>query len=128
MWLDFASVFLQRFMEIVLPVLATALAGLLVAWITKVLNDAKASLTENQEWIIRQAIESAVLAAEQVKLTDTMIEKKEYALGIANSWLESKGIRLDLSILDARIEAAVYDEFNRTKVAKKLVNPPTEPE
>lgn len=128
---QFISVFLQKFLEIVLPVLATALAGLVIAWITKVIGDVKSKLTEDQEWIINQAIKSAVLAAEQANIAGAVKEKKEYALNIAEQWLASKGITIDLNILDARIEAAVYDEFNRDKEASKPVGftlPESEPE
>jgi type II secretory pathway pseudopilin PulG len=115
MWLDFASAFLQKFLEVVLPVLATALAGLAIAWITKLINDVKARLTEDQEWIINQAIDAAVLAAEQIDLKGVVIDKKDYALQVAMQWLSLKGIKLNLNILDARIEAAVFDQFNRNK-------------
>lgn len=129
---QFISVFLQKFLEIVLPVLATALAGLVIAWITKVISDLKSKLTEDQEWIINQAIKSAVLAAEQANIAGEVKEKKEYALNIAEQWLASKGITIDLNILDARIEAAVFDEFNRDKEESKPVAgfslPASEPE
>lgn len=128
---QFISVFLQKFLEIVLPVLATALAGLVIAWITKVISDVKSKLTEDQEWIIRQAINSAVLAAEQANIAGAVKEKKEYALNIAEQWLAAKGITIDLNILDARIEAAVFDEFNRDKTTDKPTGftlPESEPE
>lgn len=115
MWLEFISAFLQKFLEVVLPVLATALAGLAIAWITKLINDVKARLTEDQEWIINQAIDAAVLAAEQIDLKGTVINKKDYALQVAMQWLSLKGIKINLNILDARIEAAVFDQFNRDK-------------
>ena len=115
MWLEFISAFLQKFLEVVLPVLATALAGLAIAWITKLINDVKARLTEDQEWIINQAIQAAVLAAEQTGLRESAVEKKQYAIQVATQWLAMKGIHLDLNVLDARIEAAVYDQFNREK-------------
>ena len=116
MWLDFLSAFLQKFLEVVLPVLATALAGLLIAWITKVINDIKAKLTDDQIFVVNEVVRSAVLAAEQVHLKDAAIDKKDYALNIAESWLSSKGIKLDLAYLDAKIEAAVMDEFNLSRV------------
>lgn len=131
MWSEFISEFLQSFLEIVLPVLATALAGLAVALITKVVGELKAKLNDEQEWIINQAIKSSVMAAEQANIAGAVKEKKEYALNIAKQWLLSKGITMDLNILDARIEAAVYDEFNREKVADKPTGfnlPESEPE
>jgi len=126
MFLDFVSVFLQQVLEIVIPVLATALAGLVIAWLTQVINNIKAKLTANQQWIIEEIVSTAVMAAEQVGLTQLALDKKQYALGVAENWLAVKGIKLDLGILDAMIEAAVLDEFNRRRVPSSFVE--SEPE
>ena len=112
MWLDFLSAFAQAFLNAVLPVLATALAGLVIAWLTKVINEIKAKLSDDAEWAIREAVRAAVLAAEQVHLKDSAIDKKEYALTAATNWLESKGIKFDLNQLDVLIEASVMRQFN----------------
>ncbi len=112
MWLDFLSAFAQAFLNAVLPVLATALAGLVIAWLTKVINEIKAKLSDDAEWAISEAVRAAVLAAEQVHLKDIAIDKKEYALTAATNWLESKGIKFDLNQLDVLIEASVMRQFN----------------
>lgn len=121
MWLDFLSAFAQAFLNAVLPVLAALLAGLVIAWLTKVINDIKSKLSDEAEWAIDQAVRAAVLAAEQVHLKDFAIDKKEYALTAAANWLESKGIRFDLNQLDLLIEAAVMSEFNRGRVVATQV-------
>lgn len=128
MWLEMLSAFLQKFMEIVLPVLATALAGLVVAWITKVIGQIKTNLSEEQRWIINAAISSAVLAAEQVGLHDLLIDKKQYALEMASEYLASKKIKIDVVYLAKLIEAAVMDEFNRDRVADRYLLGESEPE
>jgi hypothetical protein len=112
MWLDFLSSFTQAFLNAVLPVLAAALAGLVIAWITEKINNIKSRLSEDARWAIDQAVRAAVLAAEQVHLVDTAIDKKDYALTAATNWLEAKGIKFDLLQLDTLIEAAVMEEFN----------------
>lgn len=115
MWLDYVSVFFQKFLEIVLPVLATLLAGLVIAWVTKVVNDIKSKLTAEQKFYIETAVKTAVMAAEQVKLVDQLIDKKKYALDVATDWLNKLGIKVDLKVLDSLIEAAVFTELNREK-------------
>ena len=117
MWLDLLSAFLNVFLGAVLPTLATALAGLAIVWINKKIALAKAQLSDEQEWVINQAINAAVLAAEQMNLKGEIQDKKAYALGIAQTWLASKGITLDLVTLEARIEAAVMAQFNLDKTA-----------
>lgn len=130
MFLDFLSAFLQKFLEVVLPVLATALAGLAVAWITKIINDIKSHLSGDAQWAINQAVGAAVMAAEQMHLVDAAIDKKDYALTAATNWLESKGIKVDLNILDTLIEAAVMNNFNidRAKARRTIPSGPSEPE
>lgn len=116
---QFISVFLQKFLEIVLPVLFTALAGLVAALITKVVNDIKSKLTEEQKWLIDQIIQTAVFAAEQANIAGFVTDKKEYALGVAEQWMAEKGLNIDAHVLDAMIEAAVYAELNRDKETPK---------
>lgn len=121
---QFISVFLQKFLEIVLPVLATALAGLAIAWITKVISDLKSKLTDEQKWLIDNIIQTAVFAAEQVNLKGLVVDKKEYALSIAEKWMAEKGLNIDAHVLDAMIEAAVYEELNRDKTTTTTTSSP----
>jgi type II secretory pathway pseudopilin PulG len=116
---EFGLSFLQLFLGYVLPPLAAAIAALVISWLTKKINEATARLGENAQWAINQAVRAAVLAAEQVHLVDTAINKKEYALDKATEWLALKGIKFDLSTLDTLIEAAVMQEFNLSKAVKK---------
>ena len=136
---QFISVFLQKFLEIVLPVLATALAGLLIAWITKIVSDLKSKLTEDQNWMLKEIVRTAVFAAEQANVAGFVKDKKDYALDIAEKWMAEKGLNIDLEVLDAMIEAAVYAELNRDKgelkpiesagkLESSIPNPPSEPE
>lgn len=115
MFNDFLSVFLQKFLEIVIPVLATLVAGYVAVGIRKLIEEIKANLNEKQLALATEIVHEAVLAAEQVGLGDALIDKKDYALDLAEQWLASHGIKLDLKILDNLIEAAVMDEFNRDK-------------
>lgn len=114
--MEYLSVFLQKFLEIVLPVLATALAGLVVAWITKIVNQVKSKLSQDAQWYIEQAVTSAVLAAEQLNLAGKIEDKKDYALQVAEQWLAEKKIKIDLAKLSDLIEAEVMSQFNRDKV------------
>ena len=118
MLLDFGSIFLQKFLEIVLPVLVSAVAGLVIAWITKVVNDIKSRMSSDVQWYISQAVESAVLAAEQAGLNDYLVDKKKYALNVAQKQLDAKGVKINLSILSDLIEASVMSEFNRGRVVE----------
>ena len=115
MFNDFLSVFLQKFLEIVIPVLASLLVGYIAVGIRKLVAEIKAKLSEQQLALATEIVHEAVLAAEQVGLGDALIDKKDYALDLAEKWLASHGIKLDLKILDGLIESAVMDEFNRGK-------------
>jgi hypothetical protein len=120
MWLDFLSAFGQKFLEAVLPVLFTALTGLVIAWITKVVNEIKAKINDDAEWAINQAVNAAIYAAEQQNLVGNIQDKKSFALDIATEWLAQKGIKIDLAKLDVLIEAAVMQEFNRDRTISKV--------
>lgn len=65
-------------------------------------------------------VKIAVAAAEQVYTgTGRGKEKKAYVL----DWLESKGIHLDDSVIDALIESAVYELKNYSTPAVPKENP-----
>ncbi len=53
----------------------------------------------------------AVRAAEQSALAGLIENKKQYALEVGEKWLATKGIIIDLHLLEAAIEKAVLDEF-----------------
>lgn len=117
-WKEFVSVFAQEFLSIVLPVLASLLAGLVIAWISKVINEIKAKMDDRFVWVFDEAVRVAVLAAEQAELAGYIANKKAYAIDIAQRYLEARGFKIDLALLSDRIEAAVMEEFNRTKQEK----------
>jgi len=116
MWQDLLSAFVEIFLKAVLPSLATALAGLLLALVMKGINWLKSKLDLNTQFILNEAVKAAVLAAEQVHLGDVLIDKKDYALDYATKWLASRGYKIDLAIVADAIEAAVMDQFNRSRV------------
>jgi len=119
-FLAFFSDFMQKFLEAVLPVLFTAITGLVIAWITKVVNQIKSNINDDAEWVIQQAVTAAVLAAEQQGLVNDVMDKKSYAVDVATEWLAQKGIKIDLAKLDVLIEAAVMQEFNRDRTISKV--------
>lgn len=69
-------------------------------------------------WMLEQAASLAVNAAEQAGAESYFKDKKAYALDVAQKWLSAQGVDIDLSLIDAAIEAAVYEEFNKDKEPK----------
>lgn len=117
-WKDFVSVFAQEFLGIVVPVLASLLAGLLIAWIKKLVEEIKAKMDHRFIWMLDEAVRVAVLAAEQANLAGFVEDKKAYAIDVAEKWLAARGFKVDLGILADQIEAAVMEEFNKEKITK----------
>lgn len=119
---------LQPVLNFVVPILAVAL---LVALSTLALNAwTKFKLARPD---IAKAIEDAaamaVKAAEQSGIGGIILNeakaKKELALDIAQRYLDAKGIKVDIRLLEAAIEAAVWSEFNKDNPAKNLRLPHT---
>lgn len=119
-WKEFVSVFAQEFLSIVLPVLASLLAGLVIAWISKVVAEIKGKMDDRFIWVFDEAVRVAVLAAEQAELAGYIANKKAYAIDIAQRYLESRGFKIDLALLSDRIEAAVMEQFNKKQTEKVL--------
>jgi len=110
---DFGVTFLNLFLQLVLPPLMAVIAGYVIKWVKSKIAAAEAVLDSNTLDIIKKAISSAVLAAEQVGLADVLLDKKEYAINAAQQSLAGWGLAIDLDELDVLIEAAVMEEFNR---------------
>ncbi|HRF49351.1 MAG TPA: hypothetical protein PLC98_17090 [Anaerolineales bacterium] len=78
-------------------------------------------------WEIVNAADIAVKAAEQQGLTGELFKwavgKKDYAIRIAQAILKANGVKVDLVLLDAMIEAKVLENFPK----KPAAGPATEP-
>jgi len=106
----FLSNFVQAFLLAAAPILAVAVVKAVINWGQKLAAQAKAEqpdLFAQLEWIAS----TAVKAAEQSGAVELGEEKKAFAINYVEQWLASKGMTLDISVIDAAIEAAVWDEF-----------------
>ena len=116
-WNIVLSAVVQKLLEVFLPILAVAIVGLLIAKI-------KLAIVQMRSWnpkatdLLEQAVTFAVTAAEQAGAAKLISDKKVYAMDIAERWLEQHGIMLDIELIDAAIEAAVYKQFNSAKSVK----------
>jgi hypothetical protein len=115
---EFWMNYLQYFLGLAAPVVAAATFRLLWALGSKAWAEFKEA-QPSIAWNLETAASFAVKAAEQAKASDYIQDKKTYALDIAEKWLAARGFPVDLDLLDAAIEAAVYDEFNRSKESPK---------
>ncbi len=106
-------------MTIDMTKIVLAVIGLLAAIVTKFLIPLlqtklkldKSKLTENQAYLLRLAISTAVTAAEQLYKSEEGQKKKAYVL----AQLESQGYKVDGAAIDAAIEAAVFELHNELK-------------
>lgn len=110
-WNEILSNVLQAVALMVLPPLAVAV----YLWLKA---QAELLLAQAREWnptvteYVERAASFAVSAAEQAGLAELIEDKKAYALAAGQGWLEGRGIKFDLRLLDAAIEKAVREEIN----------------
>jgi hypothetical protein len=107
-WSDFLQNLVLAAVPIVVPfVIALLVAKIRLAWL---------QVDPNITYVLVQAAEFAVTAAEQAGASQYIKDKKAYALEIAQAWLDANKIKVDLALIDAAIESAVYNEFNKEKI------------
>jgi hypothetical protein len=99
---------LQALILAVVPVLAAAVAK----WFVEKARVERARLTNEQQFALDVFIKTAVYAAEQMQLAGFIGDKLTYATVQVQDWLTSQKIYIDVSEIRARIEAAVFTEFN----------------
>ena len=93
------------------PVLTKFIIEVLVAYKNKLVAEIENSKPELM-WYLNEAVRVAVAAAEQSGLAGLVDEKKEYAIEVAQQWLDAHGWdEIDIVILDAAIEAEVIRQF-----------------
>jgi len=112
---QYGWVFLQGLLNYLIPLLAAQVAVLLGALVVKAVNEIKAKLTADQLVVLQTAVDIGVKAAEQLDLNGAINDKKIEALKIAQNYLDVHGVKIDLSVLESAIEAAVYEAFNTGK-------------
>lgn len=108
------SVFAQQLFLALLPFIAAPLA----AWLFVKFRAAWAEFKNNQPdatFYLESVVRMAVLAAEKAELPGWAKGKRDYAFAIVEKMLAAKGLVVDIDVIYAAIEAAVYDEINREK-------------
>lgn len=109
------------------PDVSTLLANLLIGVITALIgiagtavtNFLKSKLNAQQLETLGEIAAIAVNYAEQKGLVSEAIDKKSEALKAATDLLADRGIRIDPAALDAAIESAVLEQFNRSLVMER---------
>ena len=94
-----------------ISLLAAIITGFVIPWLKSKININNDKLSDNQQALLKLAINTAVKAAEQIYRSDEGQKKKAYVLGL----LEAQGFKIDSTALDAAIEAAVLDLHEKMK-------------
>jgi hypothetical protein len=96
-------------LQVLLQAAFVALAGQLSAWMYKAYQEKAASLSSEHQYILSVVVAAAVRSAEQ--LYSDGKQKRSHAFSIAEKALNNYGIKLDVDVIYAEIEAQVYQEF-----------------
>lgn len=112
---EFWQTVVMRVMDVLIPLLVPAMLAWVTAYAASVWQKIKDSRPDIS-YAIESAAEFAVKAAEQLGLTEQLLEfadtKLDYAIDIAERYLEQQGYKnIDLDVLRAAIEKAVHEYF-----------------
>ncbi|MBP5461547.1 MAG: phage holin [Lachnospiraceae bacterium] len=99
---------LQAVLEAALPILVSALAAWVIAKTAELCKKLKEKNPDIYASLYNIA-SVAVRSAEQLIGSKHGQEKKEYAKKVISKYLEARGIVLDLDLIEAAIESAVYN-------------------
>ena len=121
---DFLQAFLQELLVLIAPILAGFVAAALTALTKKWLAELEASKPKLAD-ALKEAVSLAVQAAEQAGAASLIGDKKDYAMAIAQKFLNDNGWdEIDLEVLSAAIEAEVnklYPNEGAERVGDTLV-------
>jgi len=105
--LKLISELLEALALAVIPVLGYMLS----AYLRKQVDMAILKLNESERTSLLSVVKVGVYAAEQIFGRGFGTEKKEYVIGVVQEWADSSGIKVDISLIEAAIEEAVYKNF-----------------
>jgi len=101
--MDTLAKYAQDLLTVALPIIAVA-----------VLNWLKGEFERRKlGGLIDQYAPMVVRAAEQLELGKVITDKKAYALKRLDAILTSHGVKIDESLIELAVEAAVMEEFNK---------------
>jgi len=113
------SALLQKVLEVVIQVALPFVLAMLFAWLRQQYLKVKAQIPVEQFEFAANLAEQFVLAAEQTGLKDELLklgqDKKEWVLSHLDAELQKRGVKLDLAVLSALVESAVYSAITMFK-------------
>ncbi len=103
---------IEKLSDLVMQILVLVLpyfAVLVGRWIDAKYKIARGQLSEQQLYALDLVITSAVSAAKQIYTDADGASKKRYVLDIVQSYISRSGLIIDVALLNAKIEAAVFN-------------------
>ena len=107
---DFAEA-ISPAVQVLLQAALVALASSASAWMVSKANEYRGKLSQEKRYYLDFVISNGVQAAEQIYKNGNGEQKKAYVLGLAEAYIAKSGLQIDLDEIEARIEAAVFQQF-----------------
>ena len=101
------SELLQALVLAILPVVA----GYAALFLKKKGEEVSANLSGEARYALALVVKTAVFAAEQVYGNGAGAEKKAYAIEVVQKWVDTSGLKIDISLIEAAVEEAVLENF-----------------
>ena len=95
-------------LQVLLQSVVVALVGMATAYVSKAYQGKKAELSVSQQDLLDIIVRNAVMAAQQVSNTNEA--KLAYAFSTAEKSLAQYGLRVDVDVIYAMIEAKVFEK------------------
>jgi hypothetical protein len=108
---------LQDIIVLSVSAIAPVVVGLIVVVIKKKLAEIKL-LYPDYAPVLEAAAKFAIQAAEEAKFAGLIEDKKEYALGVAQKYLDDHKVKIQLDVISAAIEAGIYEGMNKDRIAE----------
>ena len=108
--------YLAQLAQTALTVALPILVAYGVNWLKAKRTELKNSEYADELAYVEMAASQAVWAAEQLGLKTKGMDKLNYATGLAQAWLDQRGIAISATTVRGAIEAALAKELNHSKM------------
>ena len=114
--MDISTILTPEVSNLIAQLVIALLGTIVTVLLTGAIKFVRSKTTTEQFAFIQHVATVAVQAAEQMHLAGYIADKKGVAEGIVLRELANRGIKVDATVVDTAIEAAVMDVFNSVKV------------
>lgn len=122
---DFTQIFTtvyRLFIDMILPGLAAVIFHYIYTKSMETYHKFSAARQESLSNFVKTAIKSAQQLVNSNQLEDLVATKKAYVLQVVQDYANLHGVKVNVSVIEAEVEAAIYSGIKKSNIPAVTIN------